>query len=142
MNKNPYVHNEDIEKDIEVGDVEEIEHEEGVQAEATRIPPIDPVLYKQIISFLKGLAGRGMLPSAQIPTNPLVGSTASKMGEMEIMMVFFHPLLGSMMTGNEHDMLTKFLNLKPLVLFGSKTEDAYDFILDFYEKMHKLDIVH
>ena len=89
MNKNPYVHNEDIEKDIEVGDVEEIEHEEGVQAEATRIPPIDPVLYKQIISFLKGLDGRGMLSSAQIPTYHLIASTAPKTSEMEIVMGFF-----------------------------------------------------
>ena len=66
-----------------------IEHEKGVQDEATRIPPIDPVLDEQIISFLKGLAGRGMLPSAQIPTNPLVASTAPKTSEIEIMMFFF-----------------------------------------------------
>lgn len=37
MNENRHVHNEEIEEDIEVGDIEEIEHEEGVHAEATKI---------------------------------------------------------------------------------------------------------
>ena len=82
VNENPLEHNEEIEKEVEIEDVDEDEQEEGMQAEATGIPTIDLVLITQIISFLKGLAGTGMLPPTQTHTNPLVARTVPMTSEV------------------------------------------------------------
>ncbi|XP_015159605.1 uncharacterized protein [Solanum tuberosum] len=78
MNENPHAHHEGVEENVE-----EVGQEEEVQAEATSIPPIDPVLARQIMSLLKGLAGPGVLPfvqATQAPANPPNASTAPKTG--------------------------------------------------------------
>lgn len=46
------------------------------------------------------------------------------------------------MTGNEHKILTMFLKLNPLFYLGYKNEDVYEFVLNFYERIHKLGIIH
>ena len=45
------------------------------------------------------------------------------------------------MTGDQHELFIKFLKLKPPVFKDAETEDAYDFLVDFHELLHKMDIV-
>uniref|UniRef100_M1DVT8 Uncharacterized protein n=1 Tax=Solanum tuberosum TaxID=4113 RepID=M1DVT8_SOLTU len=73
-------------KDIDVENIEEAGQEEEVQAETTDIPPIDSVLARQIMSFLKGLVGPGVLPSVQTTqahSIPHVAITTPRWVELE-----------------------------------------------------------
>ncbi|XP_069144508.1 uncharacterized protein [Solanum lycopersicum] len=45
------------------------------------------------------------------------------------------------MIDDQHGFFIKFLKLKPPVFKGAKSEDAYDFLVDFHELLHKIDIV-
>ena len=77
-----------------------------------------------------------MLPLTQDLTNLAIASTVPQMGEVGGNNAFFYPFLGSVMPGNEYDMLTKFLKLKPPTFLVFETEDAYEFILDCYERSY------
>ena len=45
------------------------------------------------------------------------------------------------MTSEQHEIFTKFLKLKPQVFKGDESQDAYDFLVDCHELLHKMDIV-
>ena len=45
------------------------------------------------------------------------------------------------MTSDQHEFFTKFLKLKPPVFKGAESEDAYDFLVDCHELLHKMGIV-
>ena len=70
------------------------------------------MLAQQIISSLKRLAGFGGLQSVQAtqaPTNPPIVFTTPKVTGSGGNDALFCPLLGYIMTHNEHAILTKFL---------------------------------
>ena len=48
---------------------------------------------------------------------------------------------GSIMTSAQHKLFSKFLKLKPPVFKGAESEDAYDFLVDCHELLHKIGIV-
>ena len=45
------------------------------------------------------------------------------------------------MTNDQHELFSKFLKLKPQVFKGTESEDAYDFLVDCHELLHKMGIV-
>ena len=45
------------------------------------------------------------------------------------------------MTNDQHEHFSKFLKLKRPVFKGAESEDAYDFLVDCHEVLHKMDIV-
>ena len=141
-NKNCHVQDEDIEGNKEFEDVEKIGTEGGVPSRNVGFPPFPLMLAQHIMLFLKGLDGQVMIPSDQDPSNPLVSIIASMLGETIVNDAFFYPLLVSVITGNEHGMLTMFLKLNPLFFLGSETNYNFVFILDNYERLYKFGVVY
>ena len=45
------------------------------------------------------------------------------------------------MMSDQHELFTIFLKCKPPVFKGAKSKDAYDFLVDCHELLHKMDIV-
>lgn len=45
------------------------------------------------------------------------------------------------MIGTEHEFLTLFFKMNPLLFYGSRTKDSFEFIIDFYDRLQKLGIM-
>ena len=45
------------------------------------------------------------------------------------------------MTSDQHELFSKFLKFKPPVFKGAESEDAYDFLVDCHELLHRMGIV-
>ena len=65
----------------------------------------------------------------KLPLIPCYG-TVPKLGEIEGNDAFFHPLLGYVMTCNEHEILALFLKLKPHVFLSPNCKASNEYILD------------
>ena len=48
---------------------------------------------------------------------------------------------GPIMTSDQHELFSKFLKLKPPVFKDAESEDAYDFLVDCHELLHKMGII-
>lgn len=68
----------------------------------------------------------------------MVSEVGGKLGTI----AFFRLLLCLGMTCNEHELLTMFLKIKSPVFKGFECEDPCEFILNCYERHHKLGILH
>lgn len=55
--------------------------------------------------------------------------------------VFPYLVLDFVMIGMEHNLLTKFFKMKPPIFQGTESEDALMFIIDCYERLHKMGII-
>lgn len=46
-----------------------------------------------------------------------------------------------MLIAIEHDLLTKFLKMKPPTFYGTEFEKDFEFIIDYYKSLHNMSIV-
>lgn len=55
--------------------------------------------------------------------------------------IFPHQVLGPIIIGTEHDILTKFLKMKSTTFVSSNIEDAFQFVVDCNKGLYKMDII-
>ena len=82
--------------------------------------------------------------SAPAPYVPEVQHAATMAPRMDASMeigTFPRLTRGPIMTNDQHELFSKFLKLKPPVIKGAESEDAYDFLVDCHELLHKMGIV-
>lgn len=48
---------------------------------------------------------------------------------------------GPLMISDQYDLFVKFLKLKTPVFKDTKSEDTHDFLVDYHELLHKIDII-
>ncbi|TMX03821.1 hypothetical protein EJD97_013713 [Solanum chilense] len=107
---------EDVIREGEEGENEQVQNEE--------LPPQPtPEMINQVLALRQAAAeAPRMDASLEIGTSPRLTT-------------------GPIMTSDQHELFSKFLKLKPPVFKGAESEDAYDFLVDCHELLHKMGIV-
>ena len=106
-----------------------------------------PEIINQVLTYLSGLSDQDQTPpvfSAPAPQVPGVQHAAVVAPRMDASLevgTFPRLTTGPIMTSDQHDLFTKFLKLKPPVFNCGESEDAYDFLVNCHELLHKMDIV-
>ncbi|XP_069144485.1 uncharacterized protein [Solanum lycopersicum] len=80
-------------------------------------------------------------PAPQAPEVQEATTVAPRMDASLEIGTFPRLTTGPVMTNDQHELFSKFLKLKPSVFNGAESEDAYDFLVDCHELLHKMGIV-
>ena len=80
-------------------------------------------------------------PAPQVPEVRQAAAEAPHMDASLEIGTFPRLTIGPIMTSDQHELFSKFLKLKPPVFKGAESEDAYDFLVDCHELLHKIGIV-
>ena len=128
--------------------VREGEEGENEQVQDEELPPQPtPEMINQVLAYLSGLFDQGQTPPVfSAPAPQVLGvqhgaAVAPRMDAPLEVGTFPRLTKGSIMTSDQHELFTKFLKLNPPVFKGDESEDAYDFLVDCHELLHKTDIV-
>ena len=104
-------------------------------------------MINQVLTYLRGLSDQGQTPPVFSALAPQVSGAqhaaamAPRMDASLEIGMFPQLTTGPIMTSDQHELFTKLLKLKPPVFKGAESEDAYDFLVDCHELLHKMDIV-
>ena len=128
--------------------VREGEERENEQVQNEEFPPQPtPEMINQVLAYLSRLSDQGeappvfSAPAPQVTGVPHAAAGAPRMDASLEIGTFPRLTIGPIMTNDQHELFTMFLKLKPPVFKGAESEDAYDFLVDCHELLHKMGIV-
>ena len=104
-------------------------------------------MINQVLAYVSGLSDKVQTPlvifapAPQVPGVQHGAAVAPRMDTSLEIGTFPRLTTGPIMTSDQHELLSKFLKLKPPVFKGTESEDAYDFLVDCHELLHKMGIV-
>lgn len=119
--------------------------DEHIQEKEQPPQPTSEMINK-VLTYLSGLSYQGHTPPVFFAQERQVQGVqhaivvALHMFSSLKVRTFPRLTIGFVMTGDLHNLFIKFLKLKPPVFKGDESEDSYDFLVDYHELLHKMDI--